>query len=171
MWRMTLPRPVLLCAAFFLLANAACSKTLPDAGPLAVDNDKVAVTGEYKPVTIEAVDRLSIEGGKLVLHGPSSTVPVDLPANADPDQKNRGWALVTEGEGDEGRTLTFTHETTLEDFTITVPAAPGQVAYGSLGGRDGRDVLIFAYGGGDKSYWGWADIRKKGPPAAAAAGQ
>ncbi|MGC4082526.1 MAG: hypothetical protein QM736_10555 [Vicinamibacterales bacterium] len=86
---------------------------------------------------------------------------VDLPPSADPAQQNRGWALVTEGEGDDARTLTFTHETTLDDFTLTVPNAEGQVAYGSLGGRDGKDVLLFAYGSGAKAYWGWASIGKK----------
>ncbi len=158
------------CAAFFLLASTGCTKTLPDAGPLVVSSDKVIVTGEYKPVQIESVDSLSIENGKLVLHGGARTVSVDLPASADPSQKNRGWALVTEGEGDDSRTLTFTHEMTLEDFTLTVPNAAGQVAYGSLGGRDGKDVLLFAYGSGSKAYWGWASLEKRAPAGAAPAG-
>ena len=48
---------------------------------------------------------------------------------------------MTEGEGDGSRTLTFTQENSLEDFSVTLPAANGRVAYGSLGGRDGRDVV------------------------------
>ena len=111
---------------------------------------------------------MTIENGKLVLHGANGTATVDLPPNADPEQQNRGWALVTEGEStDEGtRTMTFTQEMSLEDFTITVPAADGQVAYGSLGGRDGKDVLLFAYGAGARAFWGWATITKTAAAAA-----
>ena len=55
-------------------------------------------------------------------------------------------------------TLTFTQETSLDDFTISVPASEGQVSYGSLGGRDGNDVLLFAYGWASRSFWGWVTI-------------
>lgn len=165
---MTLKTSAPVWAALALLAHVACSSTMPAAGPLPASSEKVSITGEYKPVAIDSVDSLTIENGKLVLHGAAKTVSVDLPQNADPGQKNRGWALVTEGEGDDTRTLTFTHEMSLEDFTITVPNAPGQVAYGSLGGRDGKDVLLFAYGGGDKAYWGWATIQKRATAPAAA---
>ena len=165
---MTLKPVALTCLAVMLMAPAACSKGVPEAGPLMATSDKVTIAGEYKPVTIDSVESMTIENGKLVLHGTAKTATVDLPQAADPDQKNRGWALVTEGEGDDTRTLTFTHEMTLEDFTITVPNAPGQVAYGSLGGRDGKDVLIFAYGSGDRAYWGWATIQKRAAAPAAA---
>ena len=151
----------MLCLAFSLLAGSGCSQTLPEEGPLQGTSDKVTVAGEYKRVNVEAVERLSIDGDKLVLHNGSSSVAVALPPSADPSQKNKGWALVTEGEGDATRTLTFTHEMSLEDFTITVPAAEGQVAYGSLGGRDGKDVLLFAYGSNSKAYWGWVTIGRK----------
>jgi hypothetical protein len=156
---MRLSRLPLVCLIVAATAMAACSRRLPDQGPLVATSSHLDVTGEYRPVSIDAVDGLAIEDGKLVLRGPTSNVTVDLPPSADPDQKNRGWALVTEGEGDGTRTLTFTHETSLDDFTITVPAAEGQVAYGSLGGRDGNDVLLFAYGTAPKAYWGWAVIK------------
>lgn len=162
--RMNLTKSLLTCALLSAVAAVACAKGMPDAGPLSATSEKVTVTGEYKPVAIDSVDSMSIENGKLVLHGAAKTVSVDLPQNADPEQKNRGWALVTEGEGDDSRTLTFTHEMTLEDFTVTVPNATGQVAYGSLGGRDGKDVLLFAYGSADKAYWGWARIEKQTAP-------
>jgi hypothetical protein len=151
----------MLCLALSLMAGSGCSQTLPEEGPLHGTSAKVAVAGEYKRVNIDAVERVSIDGDKLVLHNGSSSVAVALPPSADPSQKNRGWALVTEGEGDATRALTFTHEMSLEDFTITVPAAEGQVAYGSLGGRDGKDVLLFAYGSHSKAYWGWVTISKK----------
>jgi len=153
-------RLVLLSAAFVVVAHSGCTRTIPEEGPLQAisDKDKVQVTGEYKRIHLEAVERVSIDGDKFVVHGPSGSVAVDLPADADPDLKNRGWALVTEGEGEGTRTLTFTQETSLEDFTVTVPAAEGQIAYGSLGAREGSDVLLFAYGSGSKTYWGWAKV-------------
>jgi hypothetical protein len=150
-----------LFAAFLLATSAACTRTIPEEGPLQAASDKVAVSGEYTRINLDAVDRVSIDDGKLVVHGPSSSIAVDLPAVADPDQKNKGWALVTEGEGEGTRTLTFTHETSLDDFTITVPAADGPIAYGSLGARNGGDVLLFAYGSGSKAYWGWASIKPR----------
>jgi len=161
---MTRRRLPMLCLALALLASPGCSQTLPEEGTLQGTSGKGTVTGEYKRVKIDAVERLSIEGDKLVLHSDSSSIAVPLPPSADASQKNKGWALVTEGEGDGTRTLTFTQEMSLEDFTITVPAAEGQVAYGSLGGRDGQDVLLFAYGSNSKAYWGWVTIAK---PAAA----
>src|SRR3954447_10749379 len=143
---MNLSRLACLCAAFALLANAGCSKTLAENGTFTTSSASATAAGEYKRVDIDSVERMSIDDGKLVLHGTRRSVTLDLPANADPDQRNRGWALVTEGEGDGSRTLTCTQENSLEDFSVTLPAATGQVAYGSLGGRDGRDVVLFAYG-------------------------
>ncbi|HUR36019.1 MAG TPA: hypothetical protein VM032_19585 [Vicinamibacterales bacterium] len=162
---MTIARLALLSTVLTLVASTGCTRTLPEEGPLDATSDKVSVVGEYKRASIDAVDRVSIDDGRLVLHGPSSSVAVDLPANADPEQKNKGWALVTEAEGDETRSLTFTQETSLDDFTVTVPAAAGPIAYGSLGGRDGNDVLLFAYGSGSKAYWGWATITRRAPAA------
>ena len=144
-----------------LTVTIACSRGLPDQGPLTATSDTVTATGEYRPLTIDAVEGMTIENGKLVVHGTSGSVSVDLPAAADPEQRNRGWALVTEGESDQARTLTFTQETSLEDFTIAVPRADGQVMYGSLGARDGGDVLVFAYGSASKAYWGYVTVQKK----------
>ena len=157
---MNLSRLIGVCAAFVLLANVGCSKTPAEKGTFTTSSASATATGEYNRVDIDSVERMSIEDGKLVLHGTGKSVTLDLPPNADPDQKNRGWALVTEGEGDGSRTLTFTQENSLEDFSVTLPAANGRVAYGSLGGRDGRDVVLFAYGSGNKAYWGWATIQK-----------
>jgi hypothetical protein len=145
-----------------LLLTAACSHPLPAQGPLTATSDTVTATGEYRQLSIDAVERMTIDEGKLVFHGPSKSVSVDLPPGADASQRNRGWALVTEGETDRARTLTFTQETSLEDFTISVPPGEGQVVYGSLGDRDGGDLLIFAYGSGSQAYWGWVTIKKKG---------
>ena len=157
---MKFPRLTSLSAAFLLVAQAGCAEPLPDNGTFTVTSETATASGEYKQVDIDSVERISLEGGKLVLYGAGGSVTVDLPGNVDPQQKNKGWALVTEGEGDDSRTFTFTQETSLEDFSVTVPAAAGQVAYGSLGGRDGRDVVIFAYGSDHKADWGWTNVQK-----------
>jgi hypothetical protein len=157
---MSFSRLAQLSVAFVMVADIGCTKTLPEEGPLTATSEKVTVVGEYKRIDLDSVERMSIENGKLVLHGSTRSLAVDLPPAADPDQKNRGWALVTEGEADEARTLTFTQEMSLDDFTIAVPPGGGQIAYGSLGGRDGHDVVLFAYGAASKAYWGWASITK-----------
>ena len=159
----------LALATLVALSLAACTSkaappALPDSGPFTGTSSTLTVSGEYKRSGIDAVERIAIEDGKFVLHSTANTEPHDLPPTADPAQQNKGWALVTEGEEDGSRRLTFTHETSLDDFTIVVPASDGQVSYGSLGGRDGNDVLLFAYGSGSKTYWGWATIGKR--PAA-----
>jgi hypothetical protein len=150
------------CLVLLMLSNAiACSSALPERGPLTATSDTVTATGEYQSVALDGIERMTIENGKLVLHGSSGTQALDLPANANPEQRNRGWALVTEGETDKARTLTFTQETSVDDFTISVPAGEGQVVYGSLGGRDGSDVLLFAYGSAPRAYWGYVTIRER----------
>ena len=162
---MTVSRRTLLSAAFAAVAVTTvlgCAKSLPENGPIAGESSTLAVAGEYKRATVDNVERITIEDGKLVVHGASGSQSIDLPPPADPDQQNRGWALVTEGEEAGARRLTFTHETSLDDFTIAVPASEGRIAYGSLGGRDGgTDVLLFAYGSASKTYWGWASISKR----------
>jgi hypothetical protein len=151
-----------MAIAVLPLVLAGCRRPLPETGPISGTSKTLTVTGTYASIPIASVDRLTIDNGRLVVHAERGETAVDLPAVADPDQKGRGWALVTEGEDDVARTLTFTHESSLDDFTIQVPNTAGQIEYGSLGGRDGSDVLVFAYGSGSKSYWGWVTIRKKG---------
>lgn len=162
----------LALSAFLAVSLAACTSTaapppLPDNGPFTGTSNTLTVSGEYKRSAIDAVERIAIEDGKLVLHSAANTEPHDLPPSADAAQQNKGWALVTEGEESGSRRLTFTHETSLDDFTIIVPASEGQISYGSLGGRDGNDVLLFAYGSGSKTFWGWATIAKRPTPAPA----
>ena len=56
--------------------------------------------------------------------------------------------------------MTFTHETTLDDFTLDLPASDAPLRYGTLGGRSGDDVLVFAWGENSKSFWGWVTISR-----------
>jgi len=165
-----MPGSIRFLSVLFAMSLVACTSKaaappLADNGPFTGTSNTLAVSGEYKRSAIDAVERIAIEDGKLVLHSTANTEPHDLPPTADPAQQNKGWALVTEGEEAGARRLTFTHETSLDDFTILVPASDGQISYGSLGGRDGNDVLLFAYGSGSKTYWGWATIGKRPTPA------
>ena len=69
----------LLCTAFALLANAGCSKTLPEDGRSRPLRQTVTSTGEYRRVDIDTVERMSIEDDKLVLHGPRQRWPWTFP--------------------------------------------------------------------------------------------
>ena len=57
--------------------------------------------------------------------------------------------------------MTFTHETTLDDFTLELPASDAPLRYGSLAGTNGDDVLVFAWGENSQSFWGWVTISRK----------
>jgi hypothetical protein len=138
---------------------------VPRPGPTPIDGSSqtVTVTGEYQSVAIDRVDRLSVMQGKLVLHGPSTNVAVDLPPGADQPKPNQQWALVTEGETNGQRTLTFTHEQSLDDFTISLPPGDAELRYGTLTGKTGNDVVVFAWGRESRSYWGFVTIARRRP--------
>ena len=155
-----LPRSVFVLTTIVALAVPACSRVSATGGPLTGQSGTLAVSGEFQPVTLDTVERVSIDGSRLVLHGTLGSAAVELPPNADPAQTNRGWALVTEGENGETRTLTFTHEMSLDDFTLVLPASAAPLKYGSFAGRDGADMLVFAWGADSQCYWGWVAIRK-----------
>jgi hypothetical protein len=143
---------VLLLALGTLGGAAACSRTVSGSGPIAGTSQTVVVRGTYSRVPLDRVDRVSIEAGKLVLHGSSSTVEVDLPASADPAKPDPHWALATEGDNGRARVLTFTHDMSLDDFTIELPRSQAPIRFGGLSGRDGNDVLILAWGENSQSY-------------------
>jgi hypothetical protein len=157
---MSLSRRAFLSAAAATLM-VACSKLSATGGPVAGESNTLVVTGQFSPVAIESVERVSIDNGRLVLHGASTTATVDLPTSTDTSQANRGWTLVTEGEDGDVRSLTFTHEMSLDDFTLELPNSPAPLKYGSFAGRDGHDLLVFAWGAASKSYWGWVRIERK----------
>lgn len=104
---------------------------------------------------------MSVEENRLVLHGSSSNVTIDLPASADGSRTTRHWALVTETFLEDGRrSVTFTHSESLDEFTIQLPAGSGTVRYGGFEGRDGPEVLVLAWGEESAVYWGWLTIAK-----------
>lgn len=144
-----------------ILILAACAQAAADRAPLTGTSKTLTVRGEYNAVALDRIDGMSIRDGRLALRGSATTTLVDLPPSADPTQANRGWALVTETNVGDQRSLTFTHETTLDDFSLELPGSEAPLRYGSLGGRGGDDVLVFAWGTNSRSYWGYVTIARK----------
>ena len=132
--------------------TAGCSRSVSGSGPIVGTSETVAVKGTYTRVPLDRVDRISIEGGKLVLHGSSSTVDVELPTFVDPSKPDPHWALATEGDNGQARVLTFTHDMSLDDFTIELPRSQAPIRFGGLTGSDGNDLLILAWGEQSQSY-------------------
>jgi hypothetical protein len=144
-----------------ILVIAACAQAAVDRAPLTGQSAIMTVRGEYSAVEIDQIDGMSLRDGRLALRGSSTTTLIDLPPMADASNAGRGWALVTETAAGERRVLTFTHETTLDEFTLELPASEAPLRYGSLGGRNGEDVLVFGWGQDGRSYWGYVTIGRQ----------
>jgi hypothetical protein len=132
-----------------LLALSACSPA-PIQGPVAINGSSrtLAVHGECTPIALDRVDSLTVDGGKVVVHGSAKNVTLGLPASVAAPEPDRHWALVTDGVAAGKRALTFTHDTTLDDFTIELPPGDADIHYGVLAG----DVMVLAWGTGSRSY-------------------
>lgn len=127
----------------------------------------LSVAGRFEPVTLDSVDGVAIEGGRLILRGSSTSVGVDLPPSADTAKPVRNWALTTEGTGERGRTFTFINGESLQDFTVELPPGDAPLKFGVFSQRaiSGEpppgDVMVFAWGSASRSYWGYVTIAKK----------
>jgi hypothetical protein len=145
----------------FALTAARCAPPVQD-GPQSIHATSKGLTidGQYAAVALDEVKHIAIEHGKLVLHGENGTATVDLPADAGEPKTSDQWALVTESKNGNRRALTFTHEQSLEDFTFEVPASDAELHYGTLAGRSGHDLLVFAWGIHARSYWGYVSITR-----------
>lgn len=140
------------------------ARPAPGPGILTGVSSTMVVTGAYTPVALDRVVRVSMEQERLVIHGSSSNVTVDLPAAANPAETRRAWALVTESNPEGRRVVTFTHSDSLDDFTIDLPESPGSIRYGTLAGRERGEVLILAWGEDSASYWGYVTIEPRPAP-------
>ena len=144
-----------------ILLLAACAGAAADRGPLTGSSKTLTVRGEYSAVALDEVAGMALQDGKLALRDSEKQVALlDLPQTADATRPGRGWSLVTEAAANGHRTVTFTHETTLDDFTLDLPPSDAPLRYGSLGGKSGDDVLVFAWGEHSKSFWGWVTIQR-----------
>ena len=150
----------LLLLSIQIVVLVACARAAADRGAVVGTSKTLTVRGEYNAVAIDQIDGMALRDGKLALRGSQATIAVDLPSAADATKPGRGWALITEtGTGDR-RSVTFTHETTLDDFTLELPASNAPLRYGSLAGKNGDDVLVFAWGENSQSFWGWVTITR-----------
>jgi hypothetical protein len=151
----------LACAAGACSTPSANQTSSPDSGTFTGESAKLDVSGAYQPLAIDQVDGFAREDGRIVVRGPSGRVPLDVPAIVDQSQPNPAWRLVTESNRDGQRHLTFTHETSLDDFTIALPASQAELHYGAFLSTEGGSVLLFAWGDGGHCYWGYATIKAR----------
>jgi hypothetical protein len=144
---------------------AACGRAAP-AGPrqLTASSKDFIVRGEYSPVTLDHVDALKVEHGRLVLKGAPADVVVDLPAAADAEHPARHWALVTDAHVDRHRLVIFTEAEAVKDVSIELPDGEAPIHFDVFAGRDGGEVLVFATGDrqvGPLSLYGYAAIKPR----------
>lgn len=155
--RATLPFGIPLAAVFVL---TSCAQAAAQAVPLAGVGGSVSVKGQYQPLRIDEVGAVALKDGRLVVRGSFESVTIDLPAFVDTAQVVRHWALVTESANDAGkRVLNFTHDESLDDFTIEVPATDAEIRYGVFANRSGGgDVMVLTWGREAKCYWAYLVI-------------
>ena len=149
----------LLLAAIALLS--ACSTPPDRPGDITGTSATFTIAGKYTPIAIDRVDSISIDDGKMTIHGSSTTLTEDLPAGADPTKPERHWALTTENDSGKTRALTFTHNETIDELTIEIPKGTAEVHYGTLKDAKGNDVLLLAWGEMAHCYWGYATLTPK----------
>ena len=156
---MSCRRVLLLPVQIVMLA--ACARAAADRAPLTGSSKTLTVRGEYNAVAIDQIDGMAIRDGRLALRGPQTTVAVDLPPSADADEA--GSRL---GAGHRGcrhrRPNRHLHPRNHARRLHAGSARERRAApLRTLGGRNGDDVLVFAWGENSKSFWGWVTISTK----------
>jgi hypothetical protein len=145
-----------------LAALTGCSAAVPPGQPVPLTGESktVVVRGEYRAIDLDRVDRVSIDGTRLILHGSAGTVAVDAPASADLSAPTRNWSLVTDFSSPEARrrSVTFTHNMSLDEFTIELPPGEAPLRFGTFTSPTG-EVMVFAWGDGTGSHSGWVTIQ------------
>lgn len=150
-----------LTGALVLLACAAlsnCTKAAAQAGPLASTAGTVVARGELTPLRLDQVAGVSLKEGRLMARGAFETVAIDLPGFVDTAQVIRHWALVTESSLNDKKVLNFTHDQSLDDFTIELPATDAEIRYGVFAHRDGGEVMVLTWGKDAVCYWAYLVI-------------
>lgn len=162
----TLPFGVPLAVA---LVVTSCAEAAAQAVPLVGSGGSVPVSGHYQPLRIDEVGAVALKDGHLVVRGSFESVTIDLPPFVDTARVVRHWALVTESLTDDGRkVLNFTHDESLEDFTIAVPANDAEIRYGVFANRSGGgDVMVLTWGREAKCYWAYVVIGRRSGPSPA----
>lgn len=113
------------------------------------------VTGQYQPLGIDEVAGVSLKDGQLVVRGSTEEATLALPPFVDTSQVIRHWALVTEAHIDGQKVLNFTHDQSLDDFTIALPDTDAEIRYGVFANRGGGEVMVLTWGAAAQCFWGY----------------
>jgi hypothetical protein len=150
-----------LATAFVL---SSCSQVAAQSVPFVGASKTMVVKGQYTPLKIDEVDGVSTKNGQLIVRGSFESVTVDLPAAADPSRVVRHWALVTESNLDDRKILTFTHDESLDDFTLELPPTDAEIRYGVFAGHAGDEIMVLTWGREARCYWGYVSISRAAAP-------
>jgi hypothetical protein len=140
------------------LGLTACEQAAAQVTPLTSSAGTVSVQGQLSPLRLDQVSGVSLKDGRLLARGSFETVTLDLPAFVDTAQVIRHWALVTESSVDDKKVLNFTHDQSLDDFTIEVPATDAEIRYGVFAHRNGGEVMVLTWGKDARCYWAYLVI-------------
>ena len=150
--------------AFALAASAfAAGCSHPPEGPVEITGTsaKFVVKGQYAPIALDEVQSLSIDNGKLVVHGAASNQMIDIPASGDAAKPDPHWALTTETDASGKHLVVFTQDMSTDDISIELPTGNADLHYGTLTGPNGTDVMLLAWGAKSRCYWGYLTIAPK----------
>lgn len=138
-----------------------CARAAAQATPLTGSSRTVTVQGQLSPLRLDQVSGVSLKDGGLVARGSFESVSIDLPPFVDTAQVIRHWALVTESSVGDKKVLSFTHDESLDDFTIEVPATDAEIRYGVFAHREGGEVMVLTWGANAKCYWAFLVIEPR----------
>ena len=158
--KLSFPYGFPLATAFVV---SSCGQAAAQSVPLPAVSKTLSVKGQFTPLVIDEVAGVSLKDGQLLVRGAFASVTVTLPPFIDSTKVVRHWALITEAALDGKKLLTFTHDETLDDFTLEVPPTEAEIRYGVFEGRDGDEVMVLAWGKDAACYWGYVRIAR--PPA------
>lgn len=151
-------RDVVVVLAYVVVGLCGCAKAAAQVTPLTGSAGTVSVQGQLSPLRLDQVSGVSLKDGRLVARGSFESVTIDLPTFIDTAQVIRHWALVTESSVDDKKVLNFTHDQSLDDFTIEVPATEAEIRYGVFAHREGGEVMVLTWGKDAKCFWAYLVI-------------
>jgi hypothetical protein len=154
-----------VAAALAAVSLTGCGGRSAD-GPhtITASSDVYTVAGQYSRVPLDRVDGLTIEQGKLMLHGAPANIAIDLPAGANPERPTRHWALVSDAHLEGRRLVTFTETESVTDFALDLPDGEAPLWFRVFDRPAGGEVLVFASGdakAGEPSIFGFVTIARK----------
>ena len=148
----------------FTVTFTGCRGPAAGSHTLNATSQDYVVHGEYAFVTLDRVESLKVDEGRLVLHGPPADLVLDLPPSADPKRPAPHWALVTDSHLDDRHQFTFSESESVTDITIELPDGQAPLLFDVFAGRAGGEVMVFASGdrtNGPPSLYGFFTIERR----------